>query len=401
MSRFYRGLKQLYMLRRPAHAKALMRDWRQRFEPIAADREHLAAALDWLCRAQDVTGGGGVSAGYHLARGWRPAFPETTGYIIPTFLSAADEFQREDCRERAVRMGDWEMDIQLDSGAVRGGVGLNPDPLVFDTGQVILGWMALHRTTGKDRYLEAAARAADWLADIQDQDGGWSRHTFQGLARVYHARVAWAVLSVYDRTGQEGYRRCGQRHVEWVLSQATETAWFRRMAFDDNSVPLTHTIAYTLRGLWECARLLGDERTPQLVGRACDGIIERYRLAEGGAIEDSPAFLPATLNENWDPGDDSYSCLTGNVQLALLWLKIYRAGGDDRYCRAAQRLITGVKTTQSLTTRSGAIRGGVPGSRPVWGGYLSHAYPNWAAKFLADALMEYLDLKWSTGKKNV
>ena len=120
MSRFYKGLKHLFMFRRPAHVRILVRDWRGRPESISGDEEHLTAALDWLCRAQDVTGSGGVSAGYHLARGWKPAFPETTGYIIPTFLAAADRFGGKDYRQRAVRMGDWEIDIQLDSGAVRG-----------------------------------------------------------------------------------------------------------------------------------------------------------------------------------------------------------------------------------------------------------------------------------------
>jgi len=396
MSRFSRGFKRLCMFRRPAHIGILIRDRRGWPEAAAGDEEHLAAALGWLCRAQDVTGSGGVSAGYHLARGWKPAFPETTGYIIPTFLAAADRFDGQEYRERALRMGDWEIDIQLDSGAVRGGVGLNQDPLVFDTGQVILGWVALSRTTGQDRYLEAAVRAADWLADIQDEDGGWSRHTFQGLARVYHARVAWAVLSVFQQTGQERHRRCGQRHMEWVLSQATGKDWFRKMAFDDASAPLTHTIAYTLRGLWECARLLKDEQVPRLVVRACDRIIDRYRLAEEGSSGNEPVFLPATLDENYDPADGSYSCLTGNAQLALLWLKLART--RDRFRLAAGRLIDGVKTRQSLASGSGAIRGAVPGSRPHGGKYLSYTYPNWAAKFLADALLEKMEAERTDGE---
>ena len=392
MSRFYQGLKKLSMFRRPAHVKVLLRNGRGQAEAIAGDEQHLDAALGWLCRAQDITGSGGVSAGYHLARGWRPAFPETTGYIIPTFLAAADRLAEEEYRRRAERMGDWEIDIQLDSGAVRGGVGLNPDPLVFDTGQVILGWMALYQATAQDRYLSAAVRAADWLTGIQDEDGGWSRHTFQGLARVYHSRVAWAVLSVYQQTGRERYLGCGRRHLEWVLSQAVEKAWFRRMAFDDHTPPLTHTIAYTLRGLWECARILKDEQAPRVVAEACGHIIDRYHLAEPEPSADGPAYLPATLDKNWAPGDTSYSCLTGNAQLALLWLNLYRTAGGERYRSAAGRLIDGVKATQSLTSGNGAIRGAVPGSRPHRGGYLSYAYPNWAAKFFADALMARLSL---------
>ena len=60
--------------------------------------EHLAAAIDWLCRAQDVRDGhadaGGVSAGWSFEDGWLPSYPETTGYIIETFLAAAEHLQR-------------------------------------------------------------------------------------------------------------------------------------------------------------------------------------------------------------------------------------------------------------------------------------------------------------------
>ena len=33
------------------------------------------------------------------------------------------------------------------------------------------------------------------------------------------------------------------------------------------------------------------------------------------------------------------------------------------------------------------IRGGIAGAYPIWGGYERLGYPNWAAKFFADALM--------------
>ena len=47
---------------------------------------HLQAAMEWLMLAQDQTGNGGVSAGFGRS-GWRPDYPETTGYTIPTFLN--------------------------------------------------------------------------------------------------------------------------------------------------------------------------------------------------------------------------------------------------------------------------------------------------------------------------
>ena len=42
---------------------------------------------------------------------------------------------------------------------------------------------------------------------------------------------------------------------------------------------------------------------------------------------------------------------------------------------------------QNLQTPDMNIRGGIKGSHPVNGGYMTWRYPNWAAKFFMDALM--------------
>lgn len=162
------------LCRKPSYLQIIFRDLLRSGHEIRSDAEHLRAAMDWLCRAQDVTGCGGVSGGYHYHDGWQPPYPETTGYIIPTFLRYAAFNGDESYIERAVRMGDWELEIQLPSGAVRGGIGTNDYPIVFNTGQVILGWTSLYGETKESRFLNAAIRAADWLLSIQDPDGKWS-----------------------------------------------------------------------------------------------------------------------------------------------------------------------------------------------------------------------------------
>ena len=65
--------------------------------------------MDWLCRAQDETKTGGISAGFSLLRGWLAPYPETTGYIVPTFFDFARFSGKEEFRERARAMADWEM----------------------------------------------------------------------------------------------------------------------------------------------------------------------------------------------------------------------------------------------------------------------------------------------------
>ena len=80
---------------RPRHIRLVLRDFARPSERLARDdRSHLAAALEWLCLAQDVCKGradaGGVSAGWSFEDGWLPGYPETTGYIIETFIEAAE-----------------------------------------------------------------------------------------------------------------------------------------------------------------------------------------------------------------------------------------------------------------------------------------------------------------------
>ena len=55
----------------------------------ADDATHIEAAVRWLLAAQEAAGGGGFAHSFHLAQGWLPAYPETTGYILSTLLRVA------------------------------------------------------------------------------------------------------------------------------------------------------------------------------------------------------------------------------------------------------------------------------------------------------------------------
>lgn len=79
----------------PRHIRLVLRDLAGRSESAPHDEEtHLGAALDWLCLAQDVRDGrydeGSVSAGWSFEDGWLPGYPETTDYIIETFIDASE-----------------------------------------------------------------------------------------------------------------------------------------------------------------------------------------------------------------------------------------------------------------------------------------------------------------------
>ena len=90
----------------------------------AGNEPAIKASLNWLCKAQDysVTNDGGVARDYSLIEGWSSSYPETTGYIIPTFLLCAERTEDSVALEqRAKRMLDWLVSIQLPGGAFQGG----------------------------------------------------------------------------------------------------------------------------------------------------------------------------------------------------------------------------------------------------------------------------------------
>ncbi len=373
---------------RYTHLRVIFRDLFRLNNEIYPDEYHLRAAMEWLCKAQDSTGCDGVSAGYIFGNGWNAPYPETTGYIIPTFLQYALSSGDGRFIERAIAMGDWEIEIQLPSGAVRGGVGINEYPIVFNTGQVVLGWISLYSKTKQNKFLDAAIRAADWLISIQDGDGKWRKHTYNNVPHAYHTRVAWPLLELYKVTNNERFRVAAEKNIIWSLSQSKEYGWFSKMGFTDDEAPLTHTIAYTLRGLIESYFfLVGEikEKVLEIVQTASESIIRRYGFGNEGPYAKS-MYLPARLDEDWKSKAD-YSCLTGNVQLSIIWMKLYSINGDTQLINAASEMIDQVKSTQSLHSKNPGIMGGIAGSYPIWGGYNPFSYLNWSTKFFADSIM--------------
>jgi hypothetical protein len=373
----------LFTLLQKPNREVLLRNLQQKKYPALSDDIHLKAAMRWLCRAQDATGGPGVAAGYHLYRGWEPPYPETTGYIIPTFLRYAAITRETEYLHRATRMGDWECEIQMPSGAVRGITG---EPYAFDTGQVIFGWSALFEQTRQQKYLNALVRAADWLGEIQEEGGFWQRYTLNQTPTTYHTRVAWALFEAHRLTENPAHKGAAEKHIAWALSHAKENGWIDHMAFQSDLHPYTHTIAYTLEGLLESSRYSAPPVQREILaelGKACSAIVACYSSVY-------PAYLPGTFTPAWEPGA-RYSCITGNAQIAIILMKLDRIQSDNSYRRAAERLIGQAKETQLVAEGNPGISGAIPGSHPIWGGYSIFNYPNWAAKFFSDALMDHLE----------
>jgi uncharacterized protein YyaL (SSP411 family) len=367
----------------PRHARLIAADM---FRPATGEQQthqvHLQGAIDWLCRAQDIRDGkddqGGVSAGWSFEDGWLPAYPETTGYIIETFLAAAEILQRPVLIGRARQMIDWELSIQMPNGAFPGHFGeAGSRPVIFNTGQIMHGLIAGHIQLGQEECLKAAVRAGHWLRQQQDDDGCWRKFEHNNIPHVYNTRGTWALLATGLLAGDKDLIETARRNLEWALSQQTASGWYATNAFESSRSPFTHTIAYAIRGFLESGQLLDEERYLQ-------SALKAGRALAGVQREDG--WLAGTYKDDW-VADAGYCCLTGLAQMSLNWIRLAQITGDDSFRTHAQAGLSYIKATQKLADQDDAVRGGIAGSFPIWGDYSRFEYPNWAAKFFSDALM--------------
>ena len=367
---------------RPRHFGLILDSVRGVAGPVRSHEEHLAAAIDWLCLAQDVRAGksdaGGVAAGWSFEDGWLPSYPETTGYIIETFLAAAQLLQRPQLVERAGRMIDWELSIQQADGAFPGHFGEpGSRPVIFNTGQIMHGMVAGYTQLGRQDCLEAAVRAGHWLAEQQDGDGCYRKFEHNDTPHVYNTRATWPQLATGLIANEPRLVESAKKHMDWALTQQTESGWFATNAFVPWRSPFTHTIAYAIRGLLEAGVLLDDARYLEAALKAGRGIAAQQR-------EDG--WLAGTFKDDW-VADAHYCCLTGTAQMSLNWTRLAQETGAEDLREPARRALAYLKTTQRLDHPAAEVRGGIAGSEPIWGDYSRFEYPNWAAKFYADALM--------------
>ena len=396
---YHLALGKLY---KPSHLKILLSDLVDGRGKIFDSSVHIEAAVKWLFNAQDITDAGTVSAGYSYSWGWRWPYPETSGYIIPTLFDFADRFPNSpiapESRNRALRIADWLVKIQLPNGGYREGLlpaghGSLADkassfgkPTAFETGQILGGLSRAYEETGEQRYLESALKAGDWLLDNQSPDGSWSV-SHQNLPRSFDSFIAWPLSILWQLSGREDYRKSARKNLDWCLSQQEQNGWFDNCNHTLGELPWTHGIGYAMQGLFEAGILLKEDKYIEAAQKTAEVLLGIYSLRGFKSIyERQRGFLPARFDSNWK-SKDKFSCLTGNAQISLVWSKLYLVTRDVRYLNGALRMNDDLKSLQNLTSSNHGINGGVKGSHPIYGLYLSFQYPNWAAKFFIDSLL--------------
>ena len=346
------------------------------------DRQ-LASALIWF--KNSLRESGGSSAKFCLAtQRYSPAYPETTGYWINTLCDVRTHYPDImhsvfASREIEMELAGWLQSIQRDDGAFPGSYGDldRQPPVVFNTGQILHGLIAVVRYAGNDANLfDSIVRASKWLVSVQEPDGAWRRNSRCQLSS--NTRTAWALILAGRLLSDDSYVDAGRRNVTYALTHLNERFYFTSNGFRSDRPAFTHTIAYAIEGMLACGILESKSAWIDAAENAYDALLP-YVASDGR--------LAGEFGESFE-SDDSYVCLTGNCQLAAIGFQLHEVRGNRVHLDNANRLLDFVRRHQ-LTSRSAGVDGGIPGSWPLKGRYNPYKVPNWAVKFFVDALIAH------------
>ena len=379
-------------LKKYDHWRFLFAEWNKQvylrayLEELSPEQQSQALqhGAKWLiesCR-QGTDAGSGT---YYLNSGWTSSYPETTGYIIPTLLNYADSKEaawKEEARVAATEAGRWLLDIQHEDGGWQGGyIHQNRPSVVFNSGQILRGLLALHERDDKGPWKEAAERCILWIVDQLDQRGSFSTNDFMGAERVYGTYVMDPVLqwATYFPEYESAWRSKARLHAAWVMSQQNSLGWFANCdnTLHKNDRPIIHTIAYTVDGLWHMGKQLNDEDI-QSAAVVPARVLATEFLTRG--------MLNGRYSSNWT-GSEAF-IPTGGAQLAILWHDMYETTGESIWKAARDQMNELLVVLSRRGAReTGATLGALPGSFPLWGRYESFGLPNWATKYFVDSLL--------------
>lgn len=338
-------------------------------ERVYTNERHIQMAAEWLLFMQNEDGG--YSRKFSLISGRDASYIETTGYIVPTLLSLG----KERYINSALKAGEWLLRVQNSDGSFSEID--NYQPFVFDTGQVLIGLNALYEFTKDLRYKDAIAKAANWLVKVQEEDGSWERYAYNKQKHSYYSRVAAALYKSGMLVDNERFKKAALKHIAWVLASQKKNGFFSGASFVDEVPAFLHTLIYILEGLLDIYAYTQNEKVLFAVLNNAD----HFKV-----LNLSRDLVLCSQYDKDFNCINSERCMTGLAQWLGVACRLYEISKDEAYKKSAIQTAFYLKAKQ---IKFSYMRGGFSASIPFWGRYGTFDFVNWTNKFFIDAMITY------------
>ncbi len=382
----YYAARATAFIRTPGSAKMLQTErqrLKQKPEKATPDALYTGArrAVQWLLHAQSQSPDGGFPT-LDIGKEFGASYPETSGYILDTLLHWQAHTPSKDVERAIEQCAEWLLSIQhADGGWQSGYVDESKPPVVFNTAQVMRGLIHLWEKQPSDELANALDKASNWIVSVQEPPGVWAKHNYLGKARVYDTYVVapltrWAKI----RKNSEALQ-AAEEHIHWVVDKQLSNGWFPDADNTEkhNNRPILHTIAYTIDGLLEYADLTGNDDARAAGARAAEVLAKRFL---------EHRRLPGRFDKKWHGSEAAIP--SGCAQMVVAWsrLMIFQPS-NTLWEEAVDAMCSSLLHMQWKDTSQTNLKGVLSGSFPFWGKYEPFRCPNWAVKYLVDALMSH------------
>jgi hypothetical protein len=336
--------------------------------------QRIEATLAWVLASIQACPGGGSAAWYGWRHrwyrgGWEKAYPETSGYLIPTLLLVGAKYDRADLKAHALGLADWLVSIQMPVGCWNAGAVGGKKPSFFNTAMIVQGMSAASNATSNIKYKLALEKALTWSVEQPNNDGTITQHAYiEGFMPLYYTYALASLCQANQDMDLYEFDTYFKESREYLSSIFEERPSFDMMGFTEPGPASLHTVVYTLQGLQWLSKLYPKDGVwASAYTYYMTELKERFTQTDGR--------LPGQFSASG--ADYDFQCPTGVFQLVGTL--------PDRSQPQAQNWLQPVLQTQNWHPGHKS-HGGWPGSWPISGSYMQYKHPNWAAKYFLDLI---------------
>ena len=344
-------------------------------------KQRLCWNLNWLEKSFKKNNDNGSSAYRTLLGYWSESYPETTGYLIPTLLNASKILDENKWENIATKQIPFFKTLQHPSGSYPTSI-TNPNPNVFDNSQILLGLCSYNNEFKDEDSLIQIKSCYDWLISQLNDEGRFDNYNLSdNYNPSYYTRILWALLQAENLLSlNTNPKTLAQLH--FLQNLFTPSIQILNASFYPNQSAYSHTIAYAIRGLLESYCLLNH--SPDLSRIILmTSFLHSHILKHRG--------LAGSYDEQWN-GNFNFICCSGNIQLAIILLKLTLRYKEINYIESIKMLISPILKNQN---RGLFNHGAIAASIPIYGDYQRFKFTNWTQKFFVDFILLLLSINTS------
>lgn len=346
---------------------------------IHTDTLHKAEfeAFSWLINAYTNHGGGGFphSRWSFLPKelAWKKDYAETTGYIIENGVSF-NNFPELNTAKICLQAADWLCSIQHAEGYYHQGIQGSKSSF-FNTAQILFGLESAYIASQNEKFKTSFEKSYHWLVSAAyDSNALQSSLYVKNYFGPYYSRAIWPIIKIDQKYFNSKAENIFEQKLLDIFLLIKTNGIFRFAGFTPQSKALSHTLAYTLEGLWESSLLLNN---PILE----EELLKWLKLLANKIVEDRNIFA----EYDWKGvANRNYICVTGAAQFSALYAKLYGKYQSEIFKNCSVILFTNLLRWQ-ITSTSIEHNGAFPSSFPIWQKYFPFQYTNWTSKFFLDA----------------